>query len=408
MLFGTDAFGAGRIHPQHAGLEVRLELNSDRGQISHYFPGSFVVAHEQRALAAPAGCLRKLARQGGFGSAGHAGNQRAAAAEYAAAQHRVKTLETRGNPLARSVTIDILGLGGAHPDARRPETHRELGCRVARTAILRDLDAGRGDAVLLTPPESHHAIGHELQEAVMHGAGSAIPELGRDDGGHCVVRQPVANTVDFLHFPDRILEQRQQHVDAVEYDPLCADLPFLRREHDQHAGQVEVAGLDQCRRQMRIQEKELLFRQARQPPIECGAVRDDVAGAFLERDEDAGRALPARGVGEALQGEDGLARARAADEQARAVAGQPATAQHIEPADAGGQLGQRSIGPDFSPDARFLPEKIRDARNTRSRGCGYWRLSGYDRRRNLYVRCRTSGNAGQDGAMAVSGMGQMS
>jgi len=99
-----------------------------------------------------------------------------------------------------------------------------------------------------------------------------------------------------------------------------------------------------------IQEEQLLLRQARQPPIEGGAVGDDLAGAFLERDKNAGRALPACGVNQALQGEDGFARARAADEQARAVARQPAAAQLIESLDAGRQLGQSLSGFAFRRD----------------------------------------------------------
>ena len=116
-----------------------------------------------------------------------------------------------------------------------------------------------------------------------------------------LVREPVADAVDLAHFRDRILQQRQQHVDAVEHDPLRADLLLLRREHGQHSGQVEVAGLDERGRQVGVQEEQLLCREACQPPVEGGAIGDDLAGAFLERDENAGRALPARGVDETLQ-----------------------------------------------------------------------------------------------------------
>src|ERR1700694_2365579 len=95
---------------------------------------------------------------------------------------------------------------------------------------------------------------------------------------------------------------------------------------------------------MGIQKEELLLRQARQPPIEGGAIGDDLTRAFLERDKNARGSLPAHGVDEALQSEDGFARTRSADEQARAVARQPAAAQLIQSLDAGGQLGQRSSG----------------------------------------------------------------
>jgi hypothetical protein len=101
---------------------------------------------------------------------------------------------------------------------------------------------------------------------------------------------------------------------------------------------------------MGVQEEQLLLRQARQPPVEGGAIGDDLARAFFERDKDAGRSLPAHRVDEALQGEHSLARTRAADEQARAVPRQPAAAQLIESLDAGRQLGQRLSGFVSRPD----------------------------------------------------------
>jgi hypothetical protein len=54
---------------------------------------------------------------------------------------------------------------------------------------------------------------------------------------------------------------------------------------------------------MGIQKVEPLLRQAREPPIEGGAIGDDLAGAFLERDKNPRRPLPARGVDDALEGE---------------------------------------------------------------------------------------------------------
>ena len=64
------------------------------------FIGAFVEAHEQRALAPPAGGLHELARQGRLGRAGHTRDQRAAAAEQAPAQHRVEPLEAGRDALA--------------------------------------------------------------------------------------------------------------------------------------------------------------------------------------------------------------------------------------------------------------------------------------------------------------------
>jgi hypothetical protein len=95
---------------------------------------------------------------------------------------------------------------------------------------------------------------------------------------------------------------------------------------------------------MGIQEEELGFGEAGQPPVEGGAVLDELATCFLERDEDARCALCARRMDEALQSEDGLARAGPADQQARAVARQAAVAELVEALDPSRFLGKRLSG----------------------------------------------------------------
>lgn len=137
---------------------------------------------------------------------------------------------------------------------------------------------------------------------------------------------------------------------------LRADLLLLGR---QHANQIEVASLDQRGRQMRVHEKQLLCRQACQPPTERGAVVDELARAFLESDEYSGRSLPMHRIHQALQREHGLARAGAADDQARAVAREATLAQLIETLDAGAQFRQRlsgfACGWDVGPLSRGSP-----------------------------------------------------
>src|SRR6185295_14201972 len=104
---------------------------------------------EQYALATPAGRVREFAGQGRLGSAWHAGDQRAAAAKYATAEHGIQTRKAGGDPLAGRPVLDPCKVGGAHLDARRPDAHGELGERIARAPILGDLNALCGDAVLL-------------------------------------------------------------------------------------------------------------------------------------------------------------------------------------------------------------------------------------------------------------------
>ena len=141
VFFGADAFGASRIQPQQARLDVRLELDADRREIAHDLFCALVEAHEQRALAAPAGGLDELARQRGLGGAGHARDQRAAAAKHAAAQHRVEPVEAGAEPLASKPRAEWSVVRRRRPPCpMRPEAHRKLAGRETRAAVLRDLE----------------------------------------------------------------------------------------------------------------------------------------------------------------------------------------------------------------------------------------------------------------------------
>src|SRR5690242_19222301 len=98
---------------------------------------------------------------------------------------------------------------------------------------------------------------------------------------------------------------------------------------------------------MRIEKEKLTAREASEAPVEGGAVRQQLADAFLEADENAGPAVAARAVDQALQGEHRLAGARAANQKAGAMARQPAAAQLVESLDAGSELG-KELGSDFA------------------------------------------------------------
>src|SRR6185436_1423395 len=110
---------------------MRLELDAHRSEIARDLRCCLVIAHEQRALAAPAGRLGELARQGGLGSARYSRDQCAAAAIDAAAEHRVKTFETCGNAFAVSLVREFRRLGRAYLDSRGPEAQRKFRGRVA-------------------------------------------------------------------------------------------------------------------------------------------------------------------------------------------------------------------------------------------------------------------------------------
>ena len=339
MLFRAARFGPAGIHPQQAGLDVRVEIDAHRRQIARDLLGAFVEAHKQGALAALAGDLGKLADQRGLGGAWRSGDQRAAAPEQTAPQHDIETLEAGGHPFGRGLVNDFGRFGGGHFDAGASEAERKLTRRKIRTAIFGDLEPVRRDSVLQAPVEADHAIHHELHEAVVHYLGGLAIRLGRDDGGQLVVHQPVPEPIDFPHFQKRLPQQPQQYINAVKHDPTGVHLFFLGLEDGQDAAQVELARLDDGGRQMRVEDIDLVFHQRGQTPIEGGGVRHNLAASLLKGDENPRFGALARRVDQGLQREDGFARSRTAHHQRRAVPGQPAAAQLVKPLNAGSHLG---------------------------------------------------------------------
>src|SRR6185312_13443323 len=99
------------------------------------------------------------------------------------------------------------------------------------------------DPLLEAPVETYYTIDHELHEAVVHGLVGIAVELRGDDGSQAIARQPVTYTVNLAHFGAAIAQERQQHINSVEHDPGRAELPSLRLENGQHAGQLEFPGL---------------------------------------------------------------------------------------------------------------------------------------------------------------------
>lgn len=68
--------------------------------------------------------------------------------------------------------------------------------------------------------------------------------LGGNDGCQPAIVQPITDAVYVIHFRRWVLELGQQHVYAIEDDPLSTDFLFFRGEHGQHSGQIEVARFD--------------------------------------------------------------------------------------------------------------------------------------------------------------------
>src|ERR1700728_3137670 len=118
---------------------MATEVNPDRGQIALDALAAFVKTHEQRPLAAATGARAELPRESRLGGAGRTGDQRAAAAEHAVAQHPVESREAGGHSFHHCVWKHFRLAGSRHVHAVRAEAQWELSGREIRAAIFRDL-----------------------------------------------------------------------------------------------------------------------------------------------------------------------------------------------------------------------------------------------------------------------------
>ncbi|MFO0750511.1 MAG: hypothetical protein U1F43_33310 [Myxococcota bacterium] len=155
-------------------------------------------------------------------------------------QHVVEAGEARRDAL---VGDDVGQLG--RPAMRELETRGvegdgELVAREARAAVLDDAQVPEGRAVDHLVAQHDDAVDHELHEAVaLVGVGAG--HLLGDDGAEAGAHEPVAQAIHLAPLGAAVVEQAQQHVDAVEDDALGVDGLGLGLEDGQHAQQIEVA-----------------------------------------------------------------------------------------------------------------------------------------------------------------------
>ena len=193
--------------------------------------------------------------------------------------------------------------------------------------------------------EDHGAVHHELHEAerlLDDGAVVVAPRLRGDDAGQFPGQKPGVQPVDLLAARRRVGQQGENDIQRVKHDASRPHGLDLRVERRQHPAQIEVAGLDQVRRRLGIEEEQLFFAQGGQLPTEAFGIGHEPLRAFLKGDEDAWlRAMPCA-MGEELQGEDGLAGTRSADQQRGPAARQAAAGYLIEPGNAGRRFAGRT------------------------------------------------------------------
>ena len=183
--------------------------------------------------------------------------------------------------------------------------------------------------------KTHDAVGHELEEIVAaHDRKVATVPTGGDDAGDVIGGQPVLDPVQLLPLRERVVEQRQQHIDGVEHDARSVFLGEPRADARQQAADIEAPGLYDIGRHAGIHEQQFVL--VGKVPAERGGVGNDAARIFLEGDKNAAFAVQARTIDQGLQGEHRLAAARPPHHDACAPLRQAAAGDRVKTLDAGG------------------------------------------------------------------------
>ena len=185
--------------------------------------------------------------------------------------------------------------------------------------------------------ENDHAIDHELHEAVTVVCFGPT-DLLREDARQPRLRKPVADTIELSTLRDRVIEESQQHVDPVEDDARRLNFVGFRLEHGKHADQVEFPSLHDIRREVRIQEEELLPFECGKIPSEGGCVGDDLARILFECDEQACLLVPNGSVDERLKRKDRLSAARSSHHEGASLTRQATVGDLVESDDTRGYL----------------------------------------------------------------------
>ena len=225
-------------------VHVLLEIQADGLHVPHDLVGRFLEGEVQALLAAAAGRIDEVRGQAALAGAGRAGDQdRAAAIDALAAQHRVQPRDPGRDPLVAtpgaSSPSDVIG------STEMPRSSMMNGYSLVPwvdAAVLDDAQAAGRDLLDHAMVQQDHAVGDVLLEAV---AGQSVPSP----------RSPVMTAVTPLSLSQRnsrrssarrmaSLDQAgEQRLDGVQDDALRADRVDGVAQADEQALEVVFAGL---------------------------------------------------------------------------------------------------------------------------------------------------------------------
>ena len=335
MLFAIERTSLNGMKAQIAVCDCRGQIEADGRHVADDLAAALVEADVQAALGALDAGMGEGRSQRRFGGAGRASHQDGTAAQIATAKHRVEPLHARRDALGESGKTHLVRHRHGHFDAVRADDQREFPFVDRRAAVFGHAQIAMGEATDDVLAQMHDAIGHVLEEVVsgpVRLVGSTRP--GSDDAGDAVDGQPVLNAVELLPLRERVVEQRQQHVDRVEHDACGMVLGKPGADAGQESADIETPGLHDIGRHAGIHECEFVL--ASKIPAERSGVGNDALRIFFECDENAAFAVQERAIDQCLQGEHGLATTGPANKGACAPMRQAAPGNRVKPLDAGG------------------------------------------------------------------------
>ncbi len=200
----------------------------------------------------------------------------------------------------------------------------------------------RGNLLIDPVVEQDDAVGHVFLQPVARQL--FAPALGGDDGGHAFVLEPAEEPAQLGAQDGFVGQAGEQRFQRVQHHALGADGINREVQPDEQPFQVILAGLrDFTALDVDVVEHNLLAPdQARQIKSERRDVGLQLRFRLLEGHEHARLVELHRAAHEEFHGQQRLAAPRAAADQRRPPARQPAAGDFVETLDARGALGQMS------------------------------------------------------------------
>ena len=367
--------GATGVDLQHAALHERGKVQLDRRHVAHDLVRAFLEREIKTALVALATGGGHVRRDAAFARAGGAGDEHAASAIDAAAEHRIQSRNAAGDALAAGLVIQSDRSDRQNGDAVFVDQERILIRPMRRAAILHHAQPPRRNLVVQPMIEQDDAVGNVFFQPLARERPAAL--LAGDDGRHPLFFEPVKQPPHFRPQNGLVIQAGKQAFDGIEHHALRADLLDRVIQSNEKTFKVIFPVLvDLLPIDFHIIDRNLLpADQVFQIEPERGDVLLDVLFGFLKRHEHAGLIELDGAADEEFGRHQRLTTSRPAADQCRSASWQSTVGHFVQTFDAGGYLLQ---------PARFQGNGLGHSRTNSSVVDGTW---GSAPRPDYMVKC---------------------